>query len=314
MIRNSLGSISKAGSPVAAITLGATLVLTLVSTLILSGCKNGDFDALIASVKGATADEQSFCQVQKAPFTHALCQVSQDALLKANTSLSLHLFWKSGQWQASQKDSTAAIIDQDQSIKPLYKFDALLADLPKSSELKFATNAGMYNGEFGPIGFTVIQGRQILSLNLKEGAGNFHMMPNGVLWWDKANQVHITESHQLDALLKSGDAQPWYATQSGPMLVIDGKIHHKFNPTSTSKKIRNGVGICEDGNIKFVTSNEPVTFYQFAHLFKEDLHCANALFLDGGVASALYAPDIEHKDNKNMGVMVGLIEDHDRNK
>ena len=57
-----------------------------------------------------------------------------------------------------------------------------------------------------------------------------------------------------------------------------------------------------------------MTFYQFAHLFKEDLHCANALFLDGGVASALYAPDIEHKDNKNMGVMVGLIEEHDPNK
>ena len=236
--------------------------------------------------------------------------MSQNELLEADSALSLHLFWKSGQWQAGQKDGNARLADQDQSIQPLYKFNNLLADLPKSSELKFATNAGMYNSEFGPIGYTVLQGTQILSLNLNQGAGNFHMMPNGVLWWDENNRVSITESHKLNEMLQSGVAKPWYATQSGPMLVIDGKIHPKFNPTSTSQKTRNGGGICEDGNLKFVTSNEPVNFYQFASLFKEDLNCNNALFLDGGIASALYAPDISHQDNKNMGVMVGLIEDH----
>ena len=284
--------------------------LTLGSTLLLSGCEDGELETLIESVKEATTEQPQFCETKAAPFSHALCQVSQNELLKADSALSLHLFWKSGQWQAGQKDGNTRLADQDQSIQPLYKFNNLLADLPKSSELKFATNAGMYNSEFGPIGYTVLQGTQILSLNLNQGAGNFHMMPNGVLWWDKNNRVSITESHKLNEMLQSGVAKPWYATQSGPMLVIDGKIHPKFNPTSTSQKTRNGVGICEDGNLKFVTSNEPVNFYQFASLFKEDLNCNNALFLDGGIASALYAPDISHQDNKNMGVMVGLIEDH----
>ncbi len=290
------------------------LVISVGASVLLSGCKNGELDALIESVKEATPEQHQFCQSKAAPFAHAVCQVSQNELLEANSPLSLHLFWKSGQWQAAQEDSSARIADQDQSLQPLYKFNNLLADLPKSSELKFAANAGMYNTEFAPIGFTVIQGRQILSLNLNEGAGNFHMMPNGVLWWDKNNRVNITESHKFNEMLQSGAAKPWYATQSGPMLVIEGKLHHKFNPASTSKKIRNGAGVCEDGNIKFVTSNEPVNFYQFASLFKEDLNCANALFLDGGIASALYAPDIAHQDNKNMGVMVGLIEDHSSNK
>lgn len=284
--------------------------LTLGSTLLLSGCKDGELETLIESVKEATTEQPQFCETKAAPFAHALCQVSQNELLEADSALSLHLFWKSGQWQAGQKDGNARLADQDQSIQPLYKFNNLLADLPKSSELKFATNAGMYNSEFGPIGYTVLQGTQILSLNLNQGAGNFHMMPNGVLWWDENNRVSITESHKLNEMLQSGVAKPWYATQSGPMLVIDGKIHPKFNPTITSQKTRNGVGICEDGNLKFVTSNEPVNFYQFASLFKEDLNCNNALFLDGGIASALYAPDISHQDNKNMGVMVGLIEDH----
>lgn len=290
------------------------IAISLGASLLMSGCKNGELDALIQSVKETAPEQQQFCESKAAPFAHAVCQVSQNELLEANSSLSLHLFWKSGQWQVAQEDSDARLADQDQTIQPLYKFNNLLADLPKSSELKFATNAGMYNTEFAPIGFTVLQGRQILSLNLNQGAGNFHMMPNGVLWWDKNNRVSITESHKFSEMLQSGAAKPWYATQSGPMLVIDGKLHHKFNPDSTSQKIRNGVGVCEDGNIKFVTSNEPVNFHQFASLFKEDLNCANALFLDGGIASALYAPDLSHQDNKNMGVMVGLIEDHSGNK
>src|SRR5699024_9377067 len=124
------------------------------------------------------------------------------------------------------------------------------------------------------------------------------------------NRVSITESHKLNEMLQSGVAKPWYPTKSGPMLVIDGKIHPKFNPTSTSQNTRNGVDTCQDGKLEYVTRNKPVNFHHFASLFKEHLNCNNALFLDGGLASALYAPDISHQDNKNMGVMVGLIEDH----
>ena len=285
-------------------------VITLGASLILSGCKDGELGELLESVKGSTDTEQHpFCEAKPAPFAHALCQVAQNDLLEANSPLSLHLFWKSGQWQAATNDSNGSIKDADASIKPLYKFNNLLTDLPKSSDLKFAVNAGMYNTEFAPIGYTVIKGHQILSLNLNQGAGNFHLLPNGVLWWDKSNRVSITETHKFNDMLQSGVAKPWYATQSGPMLVIEGKIHPKFNVASTSLKIRNGVGLCEDGHIKFVTSNEPVNFYQFASLFKDELKCPNALFLDGGIASALYAPDIDHQDNKNMGVMVGLVED-----
>lgn len=230
------------------------------------------------------------CQSQDAPFAYSACGVIADAL--ADGRYSLRLFWQ-----------------QPDSAKPLLTFDTLLTTLPANQTLSFAMNAGMYNEKFAPIGYTVIEGEEKRALNLKEGGGNFHLLPNGVLWWDKSDNVHITESKAFDQQLKDNEAEPWYATQSGPMLVINNEIHPQLNPDSTSLKIRNGAGVCSDGSIQFVTSTMPVTFHQFATLFKDELHCPNALFLDGGIASALYAPSIDKHDKKEMGVMIGVVED-----
>ena len=232
------------------------------------------------------------CQSQDSPFTYSVCSVNADAL--DSERYSLQLFW--------QQPATSANNNQ-----PLLTFDTLLATLPANQTLNFAMNAGMYNENYAPIGYTVIEGEEFRALNTKEGGGNFHLLPNGVMWWDKAGNVQITESNALDQQLKNEEAQPWYATQSGPMLVINDEIHPQFNPDSSSIKFRNGAGVCSDGSIKFVNSDEPVTFYQFASLFKEDLSCPNALFLDGGIASALYAPSIDKNDKKEMGVMIGLV-------
>ena len=233
------------------------------------------------------------CQAQNTPFAYSVCRIDAKAL--TDTRYSLQLFWQ-------QSDSNA---DNNQ---PLLTFDALLAALPSNQTLNFAMNAGMYNENYAPIGYTVIEGRERRALNIKEGGGNFHLLPNGVMWWDKSGKVQITESKALDSQLKNIEAQPWYATQSGPMLVINNEIHPQFKSDSTSLKLRNGAGVCSDGSIQFVNSEAPVSFYQFAALFKDELNCPNALFLDGGIASALYAPSIDKHDKKEMGVMIGLIE------
>lgn len=227
------------------------------------------------------------CQTHEQPFTYSICQLNTAAMQDTNNAL--QLFWQ-----------------QPNGDKPLLTFEHLINSLPAKQTLTFAMNAGMYDAHYAPIGYTVIKGEQIRALNVNEGGGNFHLLPNGVLWWDTTNNVHITESQALQQQLDNGFAKPWFATQSGPMLVIDGKIHPKFNPKSTSLKFRNGAGVCTDGSIQFVNSNEPVTFYQFAALFKDHLKCPNALFLDGGIASALYAPSIRQHDKKEMGVMIGF--------
>lgn len=258
----------------------AVLVVALI-TLNISACQPTDNDNSSSSTAWS-------CQTQDKPFIYSACQIDANALQQSDYSL--RLFWQ-----------------HPDSKQPLLTFDTLMATLPASQNLVFAMNAGMYNERYAPIGYTVIEGREIRALNLKEGGGNFHLLPNGVLWWDKAGQIQITESHALDKQLKQGLAQPWFATQSGPMLVIDNKIHPKFNPDSTSLKFRNGVGVCDDGNIQMVNSDQPVTFYQFASLFKDTLQCPNALFLDGGIASALYAPTIAKHDKKDMGVIIGVV-------
>lgn len=261
------------------LSLGTTALLSLS----ISACQP-------LNTESANSDTENWsCQSQNTPFAYSVCGIRTDALTDGRYSL--QLFWQ-------QTDST----------KPLLTFDTLLATLPANQTLSFAMNAGMYNEKFAPIGYTVIEGDEKRALNLKEGGGNFHLLPNGVMWWDKLGDVHITESHAFDEQVKNDEAKPWYATQSGPMLVINNEIHPQFNPDSTSLKIRNGAGVCNDDSIKFVTSEMPVTFHQFATLFKDELHCPNALFLDGGIASALYAPSVGKHDKKEMGVMIGVVE------
>ncbi|WP_201512705.1 phosphodiester glycosidase family protein [Psychrobacter alimentarius] len=266
----------------------STLSLAVIALLSfsISACQQTSTDAPNSDTKNWS------CESQDTPFAYDACHIQADALTSGDYSL--QLFWQ-------QPDST----------QPLLTFDTLLTTLSANQTLSFATNAGMYNEKFAPIGYTVIEGEEKRALNLKEGGGNFHLLPNGVLWWDKAGNVQITESHAFDKRLKSDEAKPWYATQSGPMLVINDDIHPQFDPDSTSLKIRNGVGICSDGRIQFVNTKAPVTFYQFATLFKDELHCSNALFLDGGIASALYAPSIDEEDKKEMGVMIGVVAQND---
>lgn len=292
-------------------------ILSAASTIF--GC-NGTSLSEVADK--AFQDDEDACRQSELPFKHTICQISQQQLTAQDSHYTLKLFWRasdaiedesSGDQSTSNNEpfqsnpnTSSQLTSASQS--PLYKFDALINALPADTKLKFAANAGMYNNDFAPIGYTVIKGEEVRALNLKDGGGNFHLLPNGVLWWNRAGEVFINESHDLQNMLDSGTAQPWYATQSGPMLVIKGDIHPKFDPDSNSRKFRNGVGVCTDGQVKFVNSDEPVTFYQFGALFKEALNCPNALFLDGGIASALYAPEVDQKDDKNMGVMVGVVE------
>jgi prepilin-type processing-associated H-X9-DG protein len=102
--------------------------------------------------------------------------------------------------------------------------------------------------------------------------------------------------------------EPDFATQSGPMLVIEGEIHPKFSETGTSFKRRNGVGMVGDHTAVFAISENAVNFYDFAIFFRDGLNCANALFLDGSVSS-LYSPELGRNDQfLPLGPMVGAVE------
>lgn len=173
----------------------------------------------------------------------------------------------------------------------------------RGGQLAFAMNAGMFQPDLSPVGLYIEDGQLHHPANLRAGDGNFGMRPNGVFWIDGA-RAGVTETARFVAT----GLKPRFATQSGPMLVIGGRIHPKIRADGTSAKIRNGVGVCEDGRVRFAISDGPVTFHAFAALFRDELKCPDALFLDGSI-SALYAPSLSRKDGwRPMGPIVGVVE------
>ncbi len=180
----------------------------------------------------------------------------------------------------------------DSAGAPLRTFRALQDFLGGDARrVRFAMNAGMYNDAGAPIGLYVAEGREREALATREGPGNFHMMPNGVFSIDADGfaRVETTPAYQARG------GEPRWATQSGPMLVIEGALHPSFQDDGPSKLIRNGVGVCENGVVRAVISETPVSFGRFARLFRDQLECPNALFLDGTVSS-LWAPSLDRRD------------------
>lgn len=187
----------------------------------------------------------------------------------------------------------------------LRSFEALDTMLGRDTRrLRFAMNAGMFNDQGAPIGLYVENGAEQHVLRLTDGPGNFHLKPNGVFWIGDDGALHISRSEDYATLAP----HPRFATQSGPMLVVGGLLHPAFSMDGTSRYIRNGVGVSDDRTAYFVISSGPVSFGRFARFFRDELHCRDALFLDGSVSS-LWAPSMGRNDNDHeLGPMVVVLD------
>jgi uncharacterized protein YigE (DUF2233 family) len=169
-------------------------------------------------------------------------------------------------------------------------------------ELRFAMNGGMFEADLSPVGLLIENGKQLHRADTRDGDSNFHLKPNGVFYVGEAGAAGVVETARF---LSMGPTAR-YATQSGPMLVIDGRIHPKIRPTGTSAKIRDGVGVRDGSIVVFAISEARVTFYAFARLFRDGLKCPNALFLDGSVSS-LFAPGLQRADALSpLGPIIGV--------
>lgn len=146
--------------------------------------------------------------------------------------------------------------------------------------LRFATNAGIYDRQFRPLGLHIEAGKTLRALNSvqgKAGSGNFSIPPNGVFWVGRDGAAGVVTTSDWRAAPR--DAR--LASQSGPMLVIDGQLNPQFDEGSESLKWRSGVCVPSAGRVEFAVSVAPVSFHAFARLFRDQLGCRDALYLDG---------------------------------
>lgn len=213
----------------------------------------------VSGLASANAAEDAACRdVTHLEDRYTVCSFSPDT-----HEVSLHLRGENGE--------------------PMGSLRALERDI---GPFEMAMNAGMYRNDLSALGLYVEAGEEQERLITSDGRGNFHLLPNGVfhvsLGDDGTQRFGVTETR---AFARSRPANLVHATQSGPMLVIDGALHPRFLPASNSLKVRNGVGVSADGRVHFAISRGVVRFHDFATLFRDVLETPNALFLDGTISA-----------------------------
>ncbi len=166
--------------------------------------------------------------------------------------------------------------------------------------LLFTMNGGMYKPDNSPQGLFIENNKLITPLDTASGTGNFYLKPNGVFYISENRLPTICNTTYF---INNGNVK--YATQSGPMLVINGQIHSAFKQGSTNVNIRNGVGILPNNKIIFAMSKKEINFYDFANYFKQ-MGCKNALYLDGLVSRTYFPKQNWTQLDGNFGVIIGV--------
>lgn len=179
---------------------------------------------------------------------------------------------------------------QDENGKPYDNFSRLKNTLAASGQaVKVMMNAGIYGSDDKPAGLHIENHHQQHAINRRAGKGNFHLQPNGVFYITKNGSPAIRRTASF--YRKYGDhpeKRLRLATQSGPMLLINGKINPRFKPNSGSLYSRNGVCVSKDDRVLFLATGgfSKSNLYDFAQAAKQ-FGCHNALYLDGSI-SKLY--------------------------
>jgi uncharacterized protein YigE (DUF2233 family) len=236
-------------------------------------------------------------------------------LYKENTLNGFHRFKFNGTYfrsyvvSSDEKNNVVRIHAAGQKgLKPLsYTWSSL-----KKKKPIFIMNAGMYNGDGTPVGLFINEGKVEKKLDITNQAisDNFHLYPNGVFFIDKNGKFNVSSTPEFALKYKEEDLTTLkYATQSGPMLLINGNYHNAFVFQSQNKNIRNGIGIIDqtDSNkMVMLISDSPVNFYNFSTIFKYIFNCKNALYMDGAISKMYFREDnVESGDlGGNLGPVI----------
>ena len=141
------------------------------------------------------------------------------------------------------------------------------------SKALLTINGGFFDQNYHPLGLRISNQQQ-------------HSPLKRISWW---GIFYIKDQKPyLSSLQHYNTAQPVdFAVQSGPRLLINGRIPS----LKAGRAERSALGIAPDGRvIILVTDNAPMTTTSLAELMRfPPLNCKEALNLDGGSSSQLYA-------------------------
>src|SRR5712672_1992183 len=181
---------------------------------------------------------------------------------------------------------TEEIIFTTSNDKRMETFPKIVSNLSSAGvKTILVTNAGIYGTDNRPLGLLISPKGKLHNVNAAAGSGNFS--------WDSA-VFQISD----DGTASIVPARSWQdnphtiaATQSGPQLASSGKINQSFQPQSKWSFRRTSIGIDQSNRrlVRLVVSREPVTLFELATFMVKELHCSEALHLDGDL-SAFYVP------------------------
>jgi uncharacterized protein YigE (DUF2233 family) len=173
--------------------------------------------------------------------------------------------------------------------KPYLYFDAVRKAHP---DIRFAMNAGMFTKAYSPVGLYIEKGKELRPVKISRNRNvNFGIQPQGVFF--------IRNGKAGVASIPCKTKGMTYATQSAPMLVINGKINP--NLPDGNLIVRNGVGVRKDGKVFFAV--KWMRFREFAQFFIDN-QCVNALYLDGGVSEKWEKGDLFATNGGPFGPMI----------
>ncbi|AON53988.1 lipoprotein signal peptide protein [Herbaspirillum seropedicae] len=211
--------------------------------------------------------------------------------------------------RADPRTDTIRMYWKDANGVPLANFLRLDAHLrTQGQDMVCATNAGIYDKQLQPLGLYVENGVQLRKLNTRQNAyGNFYLQPNGVFVLGD-RQAYIVETSDYAAEGSLWNTVARYATQSGPLMLVEGKINHRFDPDSVNMVVRNAVCLDHAGVVTLAIARNPISFFDFATFLRDELKCSDALYLDGSI-SRMY-PTLEANMGPAFGAMIAVVKAH----
>jgi len=207
-------------------------------------------------------------------------------------------------WKA--EPGKVRVIWMDDAGKRLRELPTVKAFLERKGEKPLMLmNGGIFEPGGIPSGVMVQGGKELFPVNRRDGRGNFFLKPNGI----------FLISEKGARVIETGKWPPqgekvFYAVQSGPLLLDNGKVHPAFNKDSDSRLLRNGVGVAEDGTVVFAISDSKgdkyPNLYGFADLFLS-IGCKDALFLDGDISQMKSGEELVKRSNR-FGSVIAVVE------